>query len=40
MYAFESRNSCKDANKWFASEEAIIKCIEAGGKDISISLTL
>ena len=39
IYAFESRGiHVRMQTNGFASEEAIIKCIEAGGKDISISL--
>jgi len=39
IYAFESRGvHVRMQTNGFASEEQIIKCIEAGGKDISISL--
>ena len=39
IYAFESRGiHIRMQTNGFASEEMIIKCIDAGGKDISISL--
>lgn len=39
IYAFESRGvHVRMQTNGFASEEQIVKCIEAGGKDISISL--